>query len=154
MELTLFEFHYRCKNCNNEFDVLDLPPEGTYGEFIMYGQNGEIAYWNGITDPVFKEVSKFTNSLTPLADLDEIAQSSAFLEICGVCCDLAREGSVFRVRPSCPDCKSEDIRLLREIDPQHGIVVDVPCITHNTWNRLSQEEKKQQLLKALKEINM
>jgi hypothetical protein len=87
MELTLFKHRCRCEICGKEFDVLAFGPEGRYGEYILYGKNGQLAYWRVLEDPVFSEASDFVDIFLSLASGTKIVQSTKFVGISGICCD-------------------------------------------------------------------
>ena len=148
MRLILITRIYKCEACGRNFDILALP-EGTYGEFILYSQDGEMAYWNALTDPVFDEVGDVTKNLPALEFKSEINKSSAYLAICGICCDRAKDGSVFQLRPICPHCNSDRTTFIREPEPMESATVEVPHVTHEHWSQLSTKEREQVLLSEL-----
>lgn len=139
-------FRGKCEN-GHEFAAPGLP-DGSYGEFILTSdRNGDAAYLDAMSDETFDEVARFVRDRrTP--PKDELQRGALVQQIFSATCDLADDGSSYRIegRPRCTTCGS---RVLREWFPTNPPVrVEVPPVTHEGWKRLRGEERRRILEEA------
>lgn len=153
MELSLLKERCRCETCKTEFIALILGTETGYGiyygEYVLYGKNGEMVYWNCLRDPVFEEVSHMVDDIVSQMTGTKIEHSTHFPSVFGICCDPASDGSVFRLTPYCSACGSKKVTIDAPVHPIKYLIVDVPSVTHNVWNQLSPQKKRFKLYTEL-----
>jgi hypothetical protein len=135
--------HYVCSKCSNEFDAPELP-SGSYGDFLLRSAVGEIAYLNGIEDPTYEEVSRLLARDPSAAILGPFERAGALQKVYGkVACDAGPSGAPFHIgaNPKCPRCHCQEMASWMEKEPPEFVDLDVPIVTHEQWNLLSEHEK-------------
>ncbi len=131
---------WKCNKTEQEFQTYGLGGPGSYGEFLMHAQNGAMAYWNTLDDPVYKSLVSITDAFA--ADLS-LNRLTVFYLTCGICCDAASDGSVYSRRPFCLCCKANDVTFFFMPEPLQLKAFVLPDVTHKRWKRLSEEGRKE-----------
>ena len=148
--MMLEKYEYTCNSCKNKFPVFTLPEE-VYGEFILRTITGKEAYLLAIGDPIFKEVRTIVNSKPELQYMDE--QVDIIHEVFGVVCDKASDGSEYKIElhPRCPACGSHKMYSWGSTNPRNPELIEnnIPPVTYNHWNTLSDIEKKNLVYAAI-----
>lgn len=129
----------RCAN-GHEFEAAD-PGPGTYGDFVMYGDNiaAGPAYLVAIDDPVFAEVRKLLLELPGVAAMSDMERADLVQAIFGVACDPAPNRSSYRIGfPPCPSCGTRHFKTWAFARKYEGPLLS---ITHKTWNSASRDQK-------------
>lgn len=121
----------------------------TYGRLLGRTPHHELAEFNSWEDPIFDEVGELVDKL-----LSQVERKSwtgeGFRRIVGVACDPAPSGYLydFTGKIWCPVCGSPNVHYGPD-DPFQFEVIDLPYVTHEAWQQLSEMEKRERLRKAL-----
>ncbi len=151
--MKLFNFKHTCKNCDYSFLSLNLPEE-SYGLFIPITKKGEQAFLNSIEDQVFDELGiLFDQQKTKFSWINDFNDVEIFHWIFKISCDPSPLGLVYWLGelPWCPLCGSHEIESWGETNPRRISEKHLPVVTHDRWNQLSLEQKKQAIDKAIQE---
>lgn len=144
---------WRCEKSKHEFHALGMAGDWMpYGVFYMYARNGDVAHWivvGGVGDYVFTQCQELTYELLLPLNLSEGQKYEIFSLINGICCDRAADGSLYQSSPYCPICDSPS-RLVNQVQPLNAQDMDLPDITHNHWESLTLEQRRQLVLDELK----
>jgi len=145
-------FEYGCGHCGKMFLGLGLP-EQSYGLFLLVTQGGETAFLNSFDDQVYDEFKALFNEQKPhFFWINDQNWVEVFHWIFKINCDPSPLGFDYwsGQLPWCPHCGSHEIKTCKEANPRQ--ISDVlPVVTHNRWNRLSLEQKKQAVDEAIQE---
>jgi hypothetical protein len=142
MKLRLAEWITQCNKCKHRFTSFSLVGDYMpYGCYYMYARNGDIAYWEAVTDYIFTECGEIIFDLLPSTLTDVQKRAAAWL-VRGICCDRAADGSIYQESAYCPLCGSSSHEV-NYVEPRHEADMEVPDVTHHHWNSLSQEQKRQ-----------
>ncbi|MBZ0283621.1 MAG: hypothetical protein K8L97_22990 [Anaerolineae bacterium] len=149
MDLELGVWRWQCKETEKVFEALSWAGDfgGSYGEILMYAQNGDTFFWDTILDKVAFEQCQGIVDEVVLLNKSEKTRPNPFLKVCGICCDGASDGSILRVKPYCPYCEDGEIAQLELVTTKQ---VSIPEVTHHQWNSLTDEEKKNLVLSELR----
>ncbi|MCX7122036.1 MAG: hypothetical protein NTZ67_09760 [Gammaproteobacteria bacterium] len=149
--MKLHLYYYECNNCKNIFKSPQLSGN-PYGEFLMRSTAGDIVYLDSFKDKVFDEIETFFKKT---AKADQLQNTAFFQEIFSVVCDVDYDGFVYRIRqkPPCPKCGKINIGHWGPTNPPEIIDVDVPIVTHEKWNKLSESEKKSRINDAIEKLS-
>ncbi len=116
----------------------------TYGRLLGATPRHELAEFNSWEDPVFDEVINLVREL--------LGRESAecFGRVLGVACDPAPSGQLYDFTGTiwCPICGSPNVHY-RPDEPFQFEVIDLPHVTHRSWQQLSETEKRERLREAL-----
>jgi hypothetical protein len=138
-------FNYHCNSCEAVFEAPSLS-DFSYGEFILWSENGECRYLNVFDDGVYQEIIDLIEQQKPTYLNCEV--QSVFGE---VACDTDSKGNVFHIgNPLCPICKSDNLTIQKAINKS----IDIPYVTHKRWVLLSQEEKRSLVMNACVQSNI
>lgn len=134
----------RCKACGARFLTLFLG-DMSYGQFLVRSKSGQVRYLDGINDPVFDEVREILKAAGAMSSSTTPEEADYFHEVFGRTVDRDENGEEFSTkRPrSCPRCHSTDLVTLAD---SIGGMIDVPVVTHEHWNSLSESEKRKAIL--------
>ena len=146
--MKLHLFWYECKNCKKIFKSPELCGDG-YGECLFLDECGNMAYLNSFSDMVFNEVSVIFDKVV----LEEKFKNIDYLfpDVLRMVCDRSPSNKIYSLRkPLCSICKKSNFSHFGPTNPPEIIEMDIPNATHNTWNKLSIEEKKQCVSEAIK----
>lgn len=152
MKIGIAEF--TCVN-GHVFEAPELAPE-VYGFLLLRSANNFMAFLNAIEDPTFDEVRSLIKTSSHRRHLRGIDRSGILHRIFGeLACDTDPKGSVFVIDmpPTCHACGSQEIAAWDFKDPPEIADIDVPHVTHEYWNSLTPEQKKERaerLIAALK----
>jgi hypothetical protein len=152
MKITLCETIYRCKVCNSMFKEFNIQ-EYAYGEFILFNRSRRKVCWEAIDEPVFKELSQLVKSVPKIANLASYKHVPAFRALLGIACDRDEDGSLFKFPPYCPTCGSGKTKFYSRTEPLDCREMDIEKVTHNTWNSLSESEKRRLVTEAVNELD-
>jgi len=122
----------------------------TYGRLLGGTPRHELAEFNSWEDPIFDEVDELVNELLLSR---ERGTSDCFGLVLGVACDPAPSGHLydFTGKIWCPICGSPNLISYGPDDPPQFEVIDLPHVTHNTWRRFGDAEKRERIREALQE---
>ena len=151
--MKLQNYKYVCTACSETFKARNLP-KNHYAEFLMRTKTGKIAYLFAIDDEIFSSLkSKFENMPT-LKKIDISTRVAVLHQIFGITCDLASDGTGYNIgaKPVCPNCGSTDMYSWEPIYPAEIFEIDVPHVTHERWNKLSNIEKQSQIKEAIERV--
>jgi len=144
MKLELIE--YTCASCGLTFEAPGLG-ENAYGEFLLRSKRGSIAYLNAFRDSTYKEVDELLAREPSVTVLSPIARAKILRRVYGpVACDW--DGKVpfgIDVLPACPNCRGGAISSWRFKTAPAFIDIEVPSVTHVSWERLSEVDKVSRL---------
>ncbi len=148
MRLQIYRFI--CGTCRKWFDSPQIG-EIVYGEFLLRSESGETRFLNAIDDRVFEEVDQILLDDYRVRSLDNFKRSDLLNEVIGIACDPDRTGNVFRIgKPTqCVHCGSGNIIGCESVEPVRCIEMEIPPVTHEKWNHLSNDEKRKQLSSSI-----
>jgi hypothetical protein len=153
MKVKLCETTFHCLSCGSTFKEFDIQ-EDSYGQFILFNLNGGKRYWNTLRDKeVFEEFKGLFDKILKITDPAPYKNIDAFQSILGITCDRGDSGSLYKDRPYCPICYSDKTKFYSRIEPLNCQELDIDLVTHNTWNSLTEVEKKQLVVATLAEID-
>ena len=137
-------YNYECGNCEKIFKSPALIgyPE-PYGEFLMRTEEGEIAYLYALDSKVFREFSGILKQNPSITGMPDMERSRILHKIFGWACDLSPSHSRYQIsqKPVCPICKQSVIKTWGPAIPPEYVDLDIKYITHESWEKLSAEEK-------------
>lgn len=141
--MKLHLFRYECKNCGNIFKFPELFGN-PYGEFLLKSKSGKMAYLNAIDSNVFKEFSGLLKSNEKIIGMQDTKRAKILHHIFDIACDNAPDGSVYGImqKPACTNCGKSSIGHWGPTNPPEIVELDVPNVTYEQWNKLSNAEKK------------
>jgi hypothetical protein len=105
------------------------------------------------SDPVFQEVRKLVDELLRPLSEEDWQQTKCFNLVFGIACDPSPSGYPydFTGKIWCPACGSENESYGPEASPQIENM-ELPYITHNAWQQLSEMEKRARIREALQKV--
>ena len=155
-EIPLIMWKYRCGGCGTWYQHHDALPEA-YGQFLMRSEDGlsERILFAPI-DPVLKEVGRLVRAEPAVQRLSERNQSHIVQLVFSVACDVAENGSPFRMSgfPPCPQCGSRNPAAWDTVQPGAVVDVEVPSVTHQHWSTLNETEKRNLVKASLKALDL
>ncbi|NOZ13819.1 MAG: hypothetical protein GXO69_09280 [Acidobacteria bacterium] len=94
-------------------------------------------------DPMYDEVSALVKKIVVGLELDEMQKVDIFFEIFGSLCDLAPDGSEYRISEifRCPKCESCDFGCDPTEPPKYA-EAEPPKVKHEYWDSLSNDERR------------
>lgn len=124
-----------CAECSTHFDAPALS-DFSYGEFLLWSVSGECRYLNAFEDEIYKEVIALIEDCKGLDISDNFLQ-----EVYGeLACDPDEYGMFFHIsNPPCRKCGSTN---MASIGSHLTKALAVKAVTHDSWNSLSYEEKR------------
>lgn len=146
----VIRWHVECKDHGESCTTYVLAGD-TYGRLLgktPLGELAEFSYWD---DPVFAEVVGIVRELLHETGRDSWA-GECFGRVAGVACDPAPSGCRydFTGREWCSVCGSTNVSY-GPGDPPEFEDIDVPLVTHNEWEGLSQSGKRERIMQALRD---
>lgn len=147
MELKLIVTHAKCSNCGTE-RILYFTSNNLYGERIVFTKSGKrCAYVNLFSEGIVQELEKYCKELClenginiSSNKLPQIVSS-----IYGITCDEI-DGEKIDTIPNtkCPNCLER--RLVEDKDYGEQLtVVEADEVTHNSWEKLGVNERKEKV---------
>jgi hypothetical protein len=137
MKITLGK--YCCESCSFIFEAPMLD-DSSYGEFLLWSPNGRVAYLNGLRDPTYREFSTLLKINPSTSKLDSLSAAKVLQHMYGpLACDPDDAGLPFAMDsgPKCPSCGSHRFASWEMIHPPKIVEMDIPPVTHISWNKLS-----------------
>jgi hypothetical protein len=135
---------YKCAQCGNTFKAAAIG-SGSYGEFLLRSDGaGAEAYLDALSDKTYDQVDKLLEVHPMLAGKSALKRAEILRSIYGaIACDPDEHGNSFIIggRPRCPVCGSQKMESWEFTDPIEFVELDIPPVTHQLWNALSDEEK-------------
>ena len=140
MRLHIFKF--TCGNCGCDFKSPKMSFD-TYGEFLLRNNEGDLAYLDGISDPVYQEVEDLLKQLPALQNKSAVVLAEFLRKVFGVACDPDAKGNLFSIGgdPVCPSCGERNASYWEATEPPEYLEIELPAVTHKKWFRLSEPEK-------------
>jgi hypothetical protein len=122
----------------------------SYGKFLLFSKSGKVRFLDAINDPVFDEVREMLKAAGAISSSTTPAEADYLHEVFGKTVDRDESGEDFTMaRPrSCPRCHSTDLVTLAD---SFAGRIDVPVVTHEHWNSLSESEKQKAILPGKEE---
>ncbi len=148
--MTLAEFHYECAACREKFTGWDLPGN-PYGVTLARSMSSDqLACFDVLADAVFKDVTRLIENTGRFTQVSPIKIGELANHVLNRVCDVAPDGShyLISVHPTCPRCRSREMASWQEVDPPKYREVELPCLPHEQWDRMTPSEK-QEAVKAL-----
>jgi len=144
----VIRWHTRCKDHGHEAITYVLAGE-TYGRLLGRTSHHELAEFNYWEDPVFDEMIKLVRKLLGR----EMGTSECFGRVLGAACDPAPSGELydFTGKIWCPICASPHVHYWPD-NPFQFEVIDLPHVTHQNWQQLSEKEKRERIREALRKV--
>lgn len=139
-------WHTRCEDHGHEAITYVLAGD-TYGRLLGRTPCHELAEFNSWEDPIFDEVGELVDELLRRKNSVE-----CFGRVLGVACDPAPSGHLydFTGKIWCPVCGSPNVHYWPD-NPFQFEVIDLPHVTHQGWQQLSEAEKRERLREALRQ---
>jgi len=108
----------------------------------------EFAEFNSWEDPTFDQVENIVYALIPAIK----GRAGALGHVLGLACDPSPSGYIYSFigKIWCPICSSDEVKYGPD-DPPVIETIEVPQVTHERWNKLSDEEKGDRIKDGLKE---
>ena len=129
-----------------------LPP-CTYGEFLLWSEDGQCRYMYAIDDAVYLEVGDIVAQVTG-GSKGTWQNADKLKRIFGpIACDRSPERFAFDMRrlPRCPECREFFLKFDRYAEPVVVVDVAVTSVSHSEWEQCSLEEKNLRVAAALQE---
>lgn len=144
----VIRWHTRCEDHGHEAITYVLAGE-TYGRLLGRTPYHELVEFNAWEDPVFKEMEALVDGL--LGPGPRTSITDCFGVVLGAACDPAPSGQLydFTGKIWCPVCGSPNVHYWPD-DPFQFEVINVPHVTHQEWQRLSETEKRKRIREALR----
>lgn len=136
--------HCECGNCGSCYDMPWLG-DNSYGEFLLWSMNGEVAYLNAFTDKTYDEVYDLLEKENFILTDDEAQRTSFLQKIYGrLACDPDTKGMSFSMVDNdfCKRCGDKVLIKCKEQKPPKIKDLDIKNVTHKKWESLSHSEKK------------
>ena len=151
--MKLQNYKYVCKSCAKTFKSANLS-ENHYAEFLMRTKTGKMAYLFAIGDEVFSKIKHQFESMPKLKNIDTLARVTILHQIFCITCDLANDGTEYKIggKPICPKCGSNKMYSWESIYPPEMVEMNVPHVTHDRWNKLTDAEKKSKIEEAVERV--
>lgn len=149
----LWRFNGTCIN-GHRFITHDFP-DFEYGRTVIRTSNpDDMAFIDGINDPVFDEVADIVKELVTAAGKKSWS-AHCFDQVFGVACDPAPSGYRydFTEKVRCPVCGSTELPLYGWVDPPQTDIVELPYVTYNAWQKLSYDQKRERMREAIEKTN-
>jgi len=135
---------YKCAQCGNTFKAAAIG-SGSYGEFLLRSEGeGVEAYLDALSDKTYDEVDKLLEAHPMLVGMSAFKRAEILRSVYGaIACDPDQHGNSYVIdgHPRCPTCGSREIESWEFTDPIEFVELDIPPVTHQLWNSLSDEEK-------------
>ena len=132
-------WHLMCHDCQYKGIVYVIAGDG-YGRFIGRTSMKELAFLDAMKDEVFDEVRRIV--------VEDLGLNNSYYvrRALSVVYDPAPSGQLYDFTGNfkCPACGSRDIRYGPGVTPE-AEMVEVYLATHDSWLRLSDEEKKERI---------
>lgn len=146
----VIRWHTRCEDYGHEAITYVLAGE-TYGRLLGRTPHHELVEFNSWEDSVFEEMEKLVDELLGPGPRTSIID--CFGSVLGVACDPAPSGHLydFTGKIWCPVCGSPNVHYWPD-HPFQFEVIDLPHVTHQAWQRLSDEEKRKRIQEALQKV--
>ena len=166
-------YRYLCSHCGTEYKN---PRRGRSNEFIFRTRTGKYATLDPLGNEtyhqfgnmvdnndrikalgemprlgIFKRLFHFISRNNRRKALSERQSLRIFQMIFPIACDLAPDGSqyVMNTYPACPKCGHNTPSSWGPTNPPEAPEIEISPITHNRWNKLSEEEKKEEINTAI-----
>jgi hypothetical protein len=145
----VIRWHTRCEH-GHEAITYVLAGE-TYGRLLGTTPSHELVEFNSWEDPVFDEMINLVREL--LGPGPRTSTLNCFGLVLGAACDPAPSGQLydFTGKIWCPICGSPNVQYWPD-DPFQFEVIDLPHVTHQGWQQLSQDEKRERIREALRKV--
>lgn len=147
MKLKLIVAHAKCSNCGTE-RILYFTSNNSYGERVVSTKSGNrCAYANFFNENIVHELEKYCVELCLEYGTNISANKVPPMVSCiyGITCDEIKGEKIDTIpNTKCPNCLK---RSLVE-DGNYGeqlTVVEVTEVTHNSWEMLGTNEKKEKV---------
>ncbi|MHC1723763.1 MAG: hypothetical protein AB9836_11250 [Aminipila sp.] len=143
----------RCSKCKNTNEFLYLS-DFSYGErLIRFDDAKQYAYINLLEDTIFNDFEQIVRVILKQYNykINEEKLINIINETFGITCDkiMGNEVEFLYKEEKCSFCSSNDFESLLA-EPEKVIEIDVPVITHQQWEILNEDEKKELIEKELK----
>ena len=149
----LIRHHARGQNCGHEFIVHKFS-DFEYGQRLGRTPDPcELGLVDTFNDPVFEEVGELVNEFLKPSGKEDWQRAKCFNLVFGITCDSSPSGYAydFMGRIWCPVCGSPIEGYGPEASPRVEII-DLPRVTHDAWQQLSEAEKRERIRKALQKV--
>lgn len=142
INLNLETLKATCQNCNNTFDDYKLS-DFTYGSRLFYTESNKLAYANLSEDKIATKISTFINNA--LKNINNEDKDTLFVKLfCFTCDDINGNNTLKREKATCQNCHSTNLNLTYQ-EPPVLKKQTLPIISHNNWNKKSDETKINEL---------
>jgi hypothetical protein len=142
--MKLQQAKYSCYACGNQFKAAELAG-GAYGDFLLRNAaSGEMRYLGALSDRTYDEVDEILLKSADCAGQGVHERAKILREIYGaVAGDSDVNGNFYELgrHPRCPSCSASTVGFVESVEPPEFIDVDIPPVTHSSWNALSLAEK-------------
>jgi len=117
-----------------------------YGQLLGRTTSKEIAEFNSWEDPAFDEALGLTRHLCPQTE----KTGAPFQDVLGFVCDLSPGGRrySFAGEIHCPECGTTEVEYGPD-EPPEIRPMEVPQVSHRSWDNLTTSQKNQLLKEAL-----
>ena len=143
----------RCSKCKKTSEFLYLS-DFSYGERLIRFGDKQYAYINLIEDDTFNNFEKLLIGILKQYDHESDKEEIANIlnETFGIACDKISGSRIdfSRNEEICSYCSSTDFDNIM-VEPETDLDIDVPVITHEQWNILSTDNKKELIENELKQ---
>lgn len=141
-----------CRKCELRTELPFLHPF-TYGEFLLWSEDGECRYLCALNDSAFSEVADLVGQLVVGETLS--GRAHKIHSIFGsVACDRSTEGFTVEMHrlPRCSQCGECFVVFDGYVDPVVIVDIETHAASHVEWNGFTAEEKLVRVAAALREI--
>jgi len=150
-ELTVELAEGICKTCGDKREVYYLS-DFLYGEKLLRTEDGKhYVYLNCFDDTAFDEIELILKSIFANKNLSQEKEIEYFNKIFGISCDSVNgvkiDGSKTKI--ACLSCGSEQLTINEKFPPEMVQRI-LPEVTHNLWDQMDKQMKKQAILSEFK----
>lgn len=128
----------------------------TYGEFLLWSEDGQCRYLDALNDVVYSEVGDIVDQVTG-GSTASWEGADKLQKIFGpTACDRSPEDLAFDMRrlPLCRVCGDALIKFDRHVEPTVVLEVEVTPVSHSDWERCTLKEREAKVKAALWAIGL
>ena len=152
LKVNLVVFKCICKKCFYEFESYNLS-EFVYGARIIYTKDRKYsALINFLEDDTYEQVKDILSEYIKKKNFSTKTKIEYFRKVLGLVCDpingieLDTSSKIY-----CPNCLSIEIDRY-DTNPRRFIEKEIPLVTHERWDKLNANEKRELLFTAFKKL--
>lgn len=140
-----------CQTCGGKREVYNLSGF-LYGERLLLTEDGKhYVYLNCFDDTAFDEVNLILKGIVENKQMSPEQETECFYRIFGTSCDLVNNVRIdgARTKIACLSCGADQLKMNEKFPPE-VIRITLPEVTHDLWDRLDTQIKKETILREFR----